>query len=125
MRLRAVRTGCALLVLSVGLPVAAEELTDCVKFAVQADGAASLTNLCSERVNMTYCIDNPSSPRICSNTPLGVTTLAPGAVELVPSYTADGAGPVHWVACEYPLAPINWKPGPGSTFLCRKTCVMC
>jgi hypothetical protein len=79
MRHRAVRTGCALLVLSAALPVAAAELTECVKFAVQADGAASLTNLCTDRVNLTYCIDNPSSPRTCSNTPLGVTTRA-GAI---------------------------------------------
>lgn len=125
MRIRAVRSVCCLFVLCAGWPAAAAELTDCVKFAVQADGAASLTNQCSDRLNVTYCVDNPNSPRVCSQVPLGVTMLAAGAVELIPSYTADGAGRVHWAVCTYPEAPINWKPGPDSPFLCRKTCVMC
>ena len=125
MRFRAVRAACGPFFLCVGVSASAAELTECVRFAVQADGAASLTNVCSDHLNVTYCIDNPNSARICTNVPLGVTALSPGAVELVPSYTADGAGPVYWAVCAHPQVPINWKPGPDSTFICRKMCVMC
>jgi hypothetical protein len=119
------RIASSMFVLCVGLPAAALELSDCVKFAVGPDSTASLTNICSDRLNLLYCIDNPNSPRLCSKAPLGVTTLTPNAVELIPSYTAHGAGPVYWAACAYPQAPLNWKPGPDSRFICRKTCVKC
>jgi hypothetical protein len=125
MRMSIVRTACGLALLSIGWPGNAADVSKCIAFAVNPDGAASLTNGCSDRLNMLYCIDNPDSARRCSATPFRVTTLSPGAHEPLPSYTSDGGGPVYWAVCAYPQAPIKWKPGPESAFICRKTCVMC
>jgi hypothetical protein len=116
---------CGLFALLLCLSATAAEMSDCVKLAVAADGAASLTNACGEHLNVTYCVDNPSSAKPCSQTPLSITALAPEAVELIPGYRAEGAGNVYWAACAAPMTPINWKPGPESTFICRKMCTMC
>jgi hypothetical protein len=104
---------------------AAEDLNGCVAFAVRPDGAGMLTNRCGSRLNVTYCIDNPASARSCTKPPLAVATLAREASERIPSYASDGAGPVHWAVCAYPEAAVDWTPGPGGAFACRKTCVMC
>jgi hypothetical protein len=125
MRPRAIPGACSLFVLLLCMSANAAEMSDCLKLAVAPDGAASLTNVCSDHLNVTYCVDNPNSAKTCSQTPLGVTPLAPEAVELIPAYTAEGAGNVYWAACATPLTPINWKPGPQSTFICRKMCTMC
>jgi hypothetical protein len=101
------------------------DLEECVKLAVKPSGEASLTNGCSDRLNLIYCIENPGSAKGCSKMPLGITTLVPGASEPIPSYGADGAGAIHWAVCVYPQAPVGWKPGPDSPYTCRKTCVMC
>jgi hypothetical protein len=120
-----VRSVSCLALLCFGAAGNAADLSKCMKFAVAADGAASLTNACGDRLNMLYCVDNANSARRCSAPPFRVTTLSPGGAEPLPSYTADGGGNVYWAVCAYPEAPIDWKPGPDSTFICRKTCVMC
>lgn len=125
MRLRAIPQTCSLFGLLLSLSATAAEMSDCLKLAVAPDGAASLTNVCSDHLKVTYCIDHPNSAKTCSQTPLGFIDLAPEAVERIPGYTADGAGNVYWAACAAPMTPINWKPGPESTFICRKMCTMC
>ena len=125
MEARTMRAAGGLFILCTGLAATAAELSDCVKFAVTPDGTATLTNGCTSRLNMIYCVDNPNSARACSEPPLGVTTLSPGGVERFTSYKDDGAGTVYWAVCVYPEAPLNWKPRPDNTFICRKTCVMC
>lgn len=125
MRLRAMPRAWGLCGLLLSLPATAAEMSDCVKLAVAPEGAASLTNVCSEHLNVTYCVDNPNSAKTCSQTPLSVTALGPDAVEAIPAYAAEGGGNVYWAACAAPMTPINWKPGPQSTFICRKMCTMC
>ena len=124
MRLRTLLGLWSLFGLLLNLPATAAEKSDCLKFAVAPDGAASLTNVCDDYLKVTYCVDNPNSARTCSQTP-AVVDLAPDAVEALPSYTADGAGRVFWAACAAPMTPVNWKPGPESSFICRKMCTMC
>lgn len=116
---------CALLYPGVQSCVHAAELKECVRLLVRANGDATLSNACSDRLNIIYCVDNAKSPRACSTASLGVTTLSPGSVDLIPSYADTGAGSVHWAVCVYPEAPVQWKPGPDSPYACRKTCVMC
>jgi hypothetical protein len=115
---------CLALVCS-ATPGGAAEVKHCVKLTVTTDGSASLANACSDRLNLSYCVDNPSSTKSCAKTPLGVTTLMPGATEMIPAYAGEGAGPVYWAVCVYPEAPVGWKPGLDSAFTCKKTCVMC
>lgn len=104
--------------------VVAAELNDCVQFSAGADGAAQLTNVCSDRLNMMYCVDNDASPRACARHLGDVITLNPGSVERIPTYANDGRGQVHWGICVYPTAPVNWQPG-AAEVTCKKTCVMC
>ena len=103
----------------------AAELKDCLKLKTEASGSAILSNVCTERLNIIYCVDNARSAKSCARESLGVTTLLPGTADTLPSYTADGAGAVYWAVCVYPEAPIQWKPGPESPYACKKTCVMC
>lgn len=119
------RTMCCLCALASALSATAAGLNDCVAFAVKPDGQGTLTNRCGSRLNVTYCVDNPASAKSCSKLPLPVTTLNRDAFEGIASYGAEGAGAVHWAACLYPEAAVEWTPGPGGTFACRKTCVMC
>jgi hypothetical protein len=103
----------------------AAELKDCVKLVVSSNGDAALINACSERLNVTYCVDNPKSAKACSRESIGITTLFPGSADLIPSYIDYGAGPVYWAVCVYPKAAVDWKPVADSPYGCRKTCVMC
>jgi len=114
-----------LLLLGVHLGGNAAELKDCVKLIVTSNGDATVSNACSERLNVTYCVDNPKSPKGCSGQTLGITTLGPGGADLIPSYVERGAGSVYWAVCVYPEAAVDWKPGADSPYACRKTCVMC
>lgn len=116
---------CCLFLLGVQLSGNAAELKDCVKLMVGSNGDATLSNVCSERLNVTYCVDNPESEKNCSREPLGVITLWPGSADRIPSYVDHGAGPVYWAVCVYPEAAVDWKPGADSPYGCRKTCVMC
>jgi len=116
---------CALLYAQTQTCGDAAELKDCVKLSVAADGQATLSNACSDRLNLIYCVDNAKSPRSCAMASLGVTTLSPGSVDVIPGYADSGAGSVHWAVCVYPEAPVQWKPGPDRPYACRKTCVMC
>lgn len=111
--------------LGVQLSGNAAELKDCVKLVVGSNGDATLINVCSEGLNVTYCVDNPRSGKNCSREPLGITTLWPGSADLIPSYIDHGAGSVYWAVCVYPEAAVHWKPGAHSPYGCRKTCVMC
>ena len=116
---------CCLFLLGAQLSGNAAELKDCVKLVVSANGDATLSNACSERLNVTYCVDNPKSAKNCASGSLGVTTLWPGSADLMPSYIDQGAGSVYWAVCVYPEAAIDWKPGADNPYGCRKTCVMC
>src|SRR4051794_40236103 len=96
----------------------AAELKDCVKLLIAANGEATLTNVCSDRLNLIYCVDDADSPRGCAKASLDVTTLFPGSKQLI---LATGADSVHWAVCVYPEAPVQWKPGPDSPYACRKS----
>jgi hypothetical protein len=98
---------------------------DCIKLAAQPDGEASFVNVCIERINVSFCVDNVDSAVPCSSNAIGVTVFEPGASHTVPRYAATGAGPIYWAVCLYPEAAVEWKPGPDNRFICRKTCVMC
>jgi len=100
----------------------ADGLSECLKLAVKPDGSAGLANVCGSRLNVTYCIDNPASAKACSNAALAVTTLFPGAEDVIPGYI-DGR--LHAAVCVYPEAPVGWTPGPDNPYTCKKTCVMC
>jgi hypothetical protein len=110
-----------------GMPLSnqAAELRECVKLLMAANGEATLTNTCSDRLNLVYCVDDVQSPRSCAKVAFDVTTLSPGSKDLIPSFAGTGADAVHWAVCVYPEAPVQWKPGPDSSYTCRKTCVMC
>ncbi len=124
---RAAALAAYCLVLScTALPARGADLRECIKLTVQADGSATLTNGCSDRLNFSYCIDNPNSAKACRRAAAAaIVTLSPGASDRIPSYVADGAGALHAAVCVYPEAPVGWEPGAGATFTCRKTCVMC
>jgi hypothetical protein len=103
----------------------AAEVKDCVKLLVAGNGEATLTNVCSDRLNFMYCVDDVKSPRSCANASVDIITLFPGSKALIPAFSGTGADSVHWAVCVYPEAPVQWKPGPDNPYACRKTCVMC
>ncbi len=103
----------------------AAELKDCVQTASAADGSASLSNVCSIRLNVTYCIDSATSAVSCSKQPYTVLTLGPGDTHRLATYRSEGEGSVYQAVCAYPEAAIQWTPAPGASFQCKKTCVMC
>ena len=103
----------------------AAEPRDCVKFALRADGTASFTNICSDTMNVMYCVDAPASPRSCAIKSDRVVNLLYGATEVIAGYSGDGKGAIHSAICAFPAAPVGWKPGPDSVVVCKKTCVMC
>jgi hypothetical protein len=116
---------CCLCAIGLGLTGHAAELKECVKLAVQRSGVASLTNGCSQRLNVTHCVDHSDGAKSGSQPPLGVVTLFPGSSDVIAGYASHGSGAVYWAVCLYPEAPVDWKPGPDSPYLCNKTCVMC
>ena len=95
---------------------------DCLKVEAKSGGSAVLTNSCSQRLNVMYCIQSAQAQRSCANKPADVTTLFPGTAAALVGY--DGA-PVHWAVCIYPEAPVAWDHGPDHAYSCKKTCVMC
>jgi hypothetical protein len=127
MRLRAAHAfaACCLSLTAAALPARGADLQECIKLEVQANGSATLTNVCGSRLNFIYCIDNLDSDKACTSATLAIVTLSPGASDRIPSYVADGAGVLRSAVGVYPEAPVGWKPGAGSAFACRKTCVMC
>src|SRR5262249_16816610 len=110
---------CCLVLLAVHLSSNAAQLKDCLNLVVSPSGDASLINTCTERLNVTYCIDNPKSAKDCSREPLGITTLGPGGADPIHSYVDHGAGAVYWAVCAYPEAAVHWKPGTDSPYECR------
>jgi len=125
MRIRMVCTVWWVLLTAAGSGASAADLTECVKLAVKPTGEASLTNGCTGRMNIMYCVDNPNSAKACSKQPISITTLSPTAADVLASYSSDGGGNVYWAICKYPEAPVNWTPGPANPYSCKKTCVMC
>ena len=101
------------------------EPRECIQFSINAADGAKFTNVCSEMINVMYCVDNPQSPKTCSADRLGITTLVPLASEIVPDYAASGEGEIFSAICAYPTAPVGWKPGRDTPYTCKKTCVMC
>jgi hypothetical protein len=98
---------------------------ECVQLEISESTGAKFTNICNEMMNVKYCVDSPASPKTCSAEDLGITTLVPLSVEIVPGYSGEGKGPIYSAICAYPTAPIGWKPGANNPFTCKKTCVMC
>jgi hypothetical protein len=103
-------------------PVAADGVRDCLKMEAKPGATAVLVNVCSQRLNVMYCIQSAQSRRSCAGKPTDVTTLFPAASTGLADY--DGA-PVHWAVCIYPEAPVAWDHGPDHAYACKKTCVMC
>lgn len=108
---------------SLGVAAAyAGSVRDCLKVEAKSSGSAVLTNVCSQRLNVMYCVQSARAQRSCTNKPADVTTLFPGTAAALVGY--DGA-PVHWAVCIYPEAPVAWDHGPDHAYSCKKTCVMC
>lgn len=101
------------------------DVSGCLQFTTKADGSASISNVCSDRVNFSYCIDSPSSSRPCTAQITDVVTLGPDEVESLPAYRAEGSGRPRIAACPYEYAPEKWNPLEDAPVACRKTCVMC
>ena len=117
-----------IVVLTVLLPafrVWSAEPSECVQLSINDAEGAKFTNVCNEMINVMYCVDNSKSPKPCSADRIGITTLVPLSVEIVPDYVSTGKGEIYAAICAYPTAPVGWKPGPESPFTCKKTCVMC
>ena len=100
----------------------AGNLEECLKLTVRPDGSARLANVCGSRLNIIYCIDHPDSAKTCGSASLPVTTLFPGAEDMIPAHTG---GALRAAACVYPEAPVGWQPRADSAYTCKKTCVMC
>ena len=99
---------------------------ECIELSVGGEAGARFTNICNEKINIMYCVNNPESPKSCFVERLSITTLVPLASETVPDYTTPGLGGEIFAAiCAYPTAPVGWKPGRDNPFECKKTCVMC
>ena len=96
---------------------------ECLKFGLQPNGDAVMTNGCSDPLNLRWCVEGAEGPRGCAEPPALVVTLHYGIAETIAGYAAAGKSPVHRAVCFYPEAPIDWKPGGG--WGCKKTCVMC
>jgi hypothetical protein len=102
----------------------AAELKDCIKLEPKG-GDATFTNVCTNTINIMYCVDNAASQRSCSQKVDRVVTLPPNAVEVIPEFGGAGKGEIFSALCAYPQAPEGWKPGPNNAYTCKKTCVMC
>jgi hypothetical protein len=102
----------------------AAELKDCIKLQPKG-GDATFTNVCTNTINIMYCVDNAASARSCAQKTGRVVTLGPNAVEVIPDFGGAGKGEIHSALCAYPEAPEGWKPGPNNAYTCKKTCVMC
>jgi hypothetical protein len=111
--------------LTVGSIAAALEPRECLKFEVAANGDATFTNICSDVINMQYCVDNPASSKSCARASIPVVTFHHGVSDLIPSYAGQGNPPVYSAVCIYPEAPVGWKPERDGPHTCKKTCVMC
>ena len=101
------------------------DVSGCLHFMARPDGSATISNVCSDRVNFSYCIDSPSSSRPCTAEITDVVTLGPGEVESLPAYQAKGSGRPRIAACPYEYAPEKWNPLEDAPVACKKTCVMC
>jgi hypothetical protein len=112
----------SMLALGLSSAATADGLDDCLKLTAKPEGGARLTNACGSRLNIIYCIDQPDSAKTCASDSLPVTTLFPGADDVVPAYSG---GALRAAICVYPEAPVGWRPGPDSPYTCKKTCVMC
>jgi len=101
------------------------DVSGCLQFTAKPDGSAAISNVCSERVNFSYCIDSPSSSRPCMAQIADVVTLGPGENESLAAYQAEGSGRPRIAACPYEYAPDKWNPLEDAPVACKKTCVMC
>ncbi len=101
------------------------EPRECLKFEVAANGDAAFTNICSDVLNMQYCVDSAASAKSCARASIPVVTFHHGVSDLIPSYASEGKPPIYSAICVYPEAPVGWKPKRDSPYTCKKTCVMC
>ena len=115
----------SVLVLTISPIAAALEPKECLKLEVAAGGDATVTNICSDVLNIQYCVDNADSAKSCARASFPVVVFQYGASDLIPSYVSLGKPPVYSAICVYPEAPVGWKPERDSAYTCKKTCVMC
>jgi hypothetical protein len=115
----------SVVVLAVSPIAAALEPRQCLKLEVAAGGDATVTNICSDVLNIQYCVDSAASTKSCSRASVPVMVFHYGVSDLIASYVDLGKPPVYSAICVYPEAPVGWKPEHDSAYTCKKTCVMC
>lgn len=110
--------------LSMASSAQAATAVECLQFSVKPNGDAVLHNVCSDPVNLLYCVEADAGPRPCGEPSSLVVTLHYGVTEPLPGYVSAGKPQVRSAVCFYPEAPIHWSPETG-VYHCKKTCVMC
>jgi len=110
---------------SLQFPALGADLDASIQFATQADGGATLTNVCVEPLNFSVCFDAVGSSRPCSAAVEDVFSLFPGNSVSFPTHAAEGGGKPHLAVCAFNEAPVKWKPLDGTPVVCKRTCVMC
>lgn len=98
---------------------------ECLVFEVAANGDASYTNVCSDVINLMYCVDHADSEKSCTRDSIPVVTFHREVRETITGYATLGKPPIHSAICLYPQAPVGWKPMRDAPYTCKKTCVMC
>ena len=102
----------------------AADVGNCLNLVTRPGADAALTNVCTDWLNLMYCIDGGQATPACTDKPKDVVTLMTGDSVPLPGY--DGrAGRLRWAVCAYPEAPVGWQPAQGEAYVCKKTCVMC
>lgn len=97
---------------------------ECLQFTIKPNGDAEFHNMCSDPVNLLYCVEADASLRPCGEPSNLVVTLHYGVTEALPGFVSGGKPLVRSAVCFYPEAPIQWRPESGA-YSCKKTCVMC
>lgn len=105
----------------VGAPwsASAVEPNQCIEPGNNSRGELELRNICTQKVSLSWCVDNPQSSFSCTPRRIASATLASGSTTLAAYYKGESAGKqVHWAACIHPKVVAGWR-GPGSQFDCR------
>jgi len=97
----------------------AVEPRDCIEPGNNSRGELELRNICTQKISLSWCVDNPQSSFSCTPRRIASTTLASGSTVLAAPYKGESAGKrVHWAVCIHPTVVMGWR-GPGSQFDCR------
>lgn len=105
----------------VGTPwsAGAVEPNQCIEPGNNSRGELELRNICTQKVSLSWCVDNPQSSFSCMPRRIASATLASDSATLAAYYKSESAGrQVHWAACIHPKVVAGWR-GPGSQFDCR------